>query len=117
MCRAHRRTGELVCKEWLNSRIAFFESCFIKGWYPGQRIFRIDKRKPYSPTNIMLVSHFDKEKSELHHQSCLLTPNQVRAIKKELHEGNTHAMIAKKYKISVSTVSSIKGGRSWKHIK
>jgi hypothetical protein len=117
LCRANKRTGNLVCPEWLNDRIAFLKCCFDLGWYPGQRVFRIDKGKPYGPTNIRLVSSFDKGFSDLHHQACVLTPDQVRAIKKELHEGTTHAMIAKKYDISVSTVSAIKVGKSWKHIK
>lgn len=115
--RANKVTGKLVCPEWLESRVSFFECCFLKGWYPGQRVFRIDKKKPYSPENIVLISPFDKGKSPICPQASFLDPDQVRGIKKLLHEGNPHVMIAEKYAISLSTVSSIKRGRSWKHIK
>ena len=117
LCRSNKRTGNLVCSEWIDSRVSFFECCFLNGWYPGQRVFRVDKNKPYGPANIVLVSPFEVGKNELNYQSCYLVADQVREIKKLLQDGNTHAMIAEKYNISVSTVSSIKRGLSWKHIK
>jgi len=46
-----------------------------------------------------------------------LTENQVRQIKMALANGETGSSLAKRYKISVQTVSKIKTGLKWSHIK
>lgn len=56
------------------------------------------------------------QKGENHNQSKL-TENQVKEIKKLLETGIKNKELAKRFNISDKTISNIKCGRRWRHIK
>ena len=113
----HRRTKNLMCDDWAEDRLLFFQWAFDNEWYPGVRFYRKDKRKPYSPHNTALIGPFDNVKSKTTHQKAILTEDQVREIKKLLRDNYSQVMIAKKFNVCSSTISCVKTGKTWSHIQ
>lgn len=50
-----RRKDVTVCSAWKNSYKAFSQWCVAHGYCEGARIVRIDKTKPYQPSNTKIV--------------------------------------------------------------
>ena len=115
--KAHARTKKLVCSQWLEDRLVFFQWALDNGWHLGVRFYRKDKRKAYSPTNTLLISPFDKVESPKTHQLSVLNVSEVKEIKNLLRDECSQVMIAKKYNVSSTTISSMKTGETWSYIK
>jgi len=45
------------------------------------------------------------------------TDNQVKEIKKRIHNGTANKVLAHKYGVTTSTISAIRNGKTWKHIE
>lgn len=51
------------------------------------------------------------------HHNARLTDDQVRQIRDEIQEGARTADVAAKFGVSVSTISGIRSGCGWRHVK
>lgn len=65
--------------------------------------------------NILSRRKSPNKKGELHHQNKL-TEKDVKEIRKMLKENLNQSLIAKKFKVTQSTISYIKSGRLWSHL-
>jgi len=114
--------GILVCDEWKNSPVDFYQWCFDNGWRKGTALDRINPNGNYEPTNCQFVDlhenlkkmHRDNIMSGEKAPNAKLTLNQVNEIRSKIDQGVMSSRLAKDYGVSRSTIGAIKRGQNWK---
>lgn len=95
----------MICGEWENNRISFFNWCFNNGWIEGARFGRYDERKPHSPKNTYLLPSVENILSDQNrYRGTILSKEDQEDINKMLLQGVLRVMIAEKYKITLQAV-------------
>lgn len=132
---------ETGCLEWVAGKNASGYGTFTAGGvtYPAHRVawslahgdpggqcvlHRCDNRICVNPAHLFLGTRFDNNKDAASkcripygeaHKDARLTEADVVAMRVEYHEGASQAVIAQKYGIATSNVSSIVRGLKWRH--
>lgn len=104
--------GITVCDEWLKDRNTFCEWSIANGFQEGQglSIDRIDSSKGYSPENCRWSNATIQARNT---RRNVLTMDLAKQIRKD-KDHMTYLQMAKKYKVSYGTISSVISNRIWK---
>lgn len=54
--------GIIVCSEWLNDPLTFFNWAYENGWKEGLSLDRIDSEKDYDPSNCRFITRSENSK-------------------------------------------------------
>lgn len=47
--------SDRTCDEWRDDRMSFYAWAYNNGWQPGCLIIRLDRKKPFGPTNCAII--------------------------------------------------------------
>lgn len=102
--------GIRVCEEWLESFTNFYNWAMRKGYRPGLSIERIDNDDNYDPGNCKWAT---SEEQNQNTSRTKITPRLVELIRAD---DRSNVQIAEEYGVDASTVSRVRGGKTWKNI-
>jgi len=115
-CKAYRNYGAkgiLICDEWKNNFLSFYNWAITNGWENGLTIDRIYNNKGYCPDNCHFVTL-----SENTSKTCRRKLNEiaVKVIKYYLAKGVYYRELAKIYKVDHATIWQIKNNKTWERV-
>lgn len=103
--------GITICKEWKNSFQLFYDWAITYGHKKGLEIDRENNSGNYCPENCRFITHTENCQKK---SVTKLTIERVKEIRKLLKKDTLQKEIAKKFKVSTSTVSKIALNYYWR---
>lgn len=99
--------GIMVCDEWKNDYLSFYNWAIISGWKEKLQIDRINNNGNYCPENCQVVTAKENARNTRH---CKMTIEKVVEIRKSNEKSS---VLSEKYGIHISQVQRIRSNRAW----
>lgn len=100
--------GITVCDEWLSDSNVFCEWALKNGYYEGLSIDRINNNEGYSPNNCQWTTVTEQNRNR---RGIKLNMELAKEIRRSII---SNSILAKRYKVSIETIYSIKKNESWR---
>lgn len=109
--------GIIVCDEWKDNPIAFYEWCLKNGWRKGITIDRVDPSGNYEPSNCQFLTPAENTRKSMRQSPKLrnakLDKSKADEIRDLLSKGLTGKEIAERFGVCKSTIYNIKNHGLW----
>jgi hypothetical protein len=102
--------GIILCKEWQDDFMVFFNWAMNFGYEPGLSIERINNNGHYEPRNCKWASQHEQAQNR---RTVKIKPEQLELIR---NDKRPNSKIAKEYGVNESTISRIKARKTWSNI-
>jgi hypothetical protein len=120
----YRGRGIIVCDEWRNDMVKFYNWCMDNGWKKGLCLDRIDNNGNYEPLNCQFLTqseHAKKSQRDTPQKgedigTSVLSDDEVRAIRLLFKCGYSSGKISEFFNTGRTTIKYIGSGRTWRHI-
>lgn len=103
--------GIVVCDEWRDSFVTFYGWAMSSGYRPGITLDRRDNDGDYDPDNCRWRTYSEQMQNT---SRTKISPEQIAMIKTD---PRTNRAVALELGVNESTISRIRGGRTWSNIQ